>query len=151
MAYCVLEPRPDSWHYVGISLAANSIFQGLKVWKHYRCLKPSTVLKLLSVNAVAVTLANHGKGYLYGFKAWYSYLLQNLRNEVYLSCLDFRNVSSKCRHILWLSVKCKDWKSIHIGSGDATLFTLAKSNAVQTKGQFFHCLRLLFRLHRYWL
>ncbi len=127
MGYYVPEPKPDIWHYAGISLAANSIFPGWKTWILHRCSKPSTVLRLLSVNAVADTLENHNSGYHYVFKAWYSYFLKSLRNEVYLSCLDSETRHLPQWHNLYLIVKCKDWKSIHIGSGDATLFTIEKS------------------------
>ena len=89
MACCVPEPKQDIWPYVEISLVANSIFQGLKVWKHHRCLKPSTALRLLSVSVVVVTLESLGSGYLYGFKVWNLYFFKSLSNEVYLSCLDF--------------------------------------------------------------
>ena len=127
MAYCVPEPRPDIWHYAEIFLAVNSIFPGWKTWILHRCSKPSTVSRLLSVNAVVDTLENHNKRYLFGVKVGYSYRLKNLRNEVYLSCSDFKMWLHAYWHNLYISVKCKDWKSIHIGSGDATLFTIEKS------------------------
>ena len=40
------------------------------------------------MDAVADILVSPSRGYLYGFKIDYSYLTKNLRNEVYLSCLD---------------------------------------------------------------
>ena len=71
--YSVPEVRPDTLHYVETFLAANSIFQDSKIWKHPRYLKHSMVSRSLFVNAVADILANLSREYLYGFKELYLY------------------------------------------------------------------------------
>lgn len=44
--------------------------------------------------------------------------------------------------------KQRNWKPIHIGYTDATLFTIEKSKLVQTIGQFIKECKLLYRLHQ---
>ena len=44
--------------------------------------------------------------------------------------------------------KQRNWKPIHIGYTDATLFTIEKSKLVQTTGQFITTYKLLYRLHQ---
>ena len=95
----------------------------------------------LFVNAVADILANLSREYLYGFKELYLYFFKNLSDEVYLSCLDFAKNNLKFynphKNFIIFVKRARIESPYRSATQTLTLFTLAKSNAAQTKGQFF--------------
>ena len=79
--------------------------------------------------------------------------IKALRDEVYLSCLDFAKNNLKFynphRNFIIFVKRARIESPYRSATQTLTLFTLAKSNAAQTKGQFFYISRLLFRLRCY--